>query len=424
MEESRCRELLSTQGIEDCSIIHVDMDAFFAAVEQRDNPELKGKPVIIGGSDPTSRGVVSTCSYEARKYGVHSAMPLREAYRRCPHGIYLPGDHRKYNSVSKEIRKIFRNFTPVVEPLSVDEAFLDVHGCERLFGNSVEIGIKIKEEIQRQLDLTASVGIAPNKFLAKLASDLNKPDGFTIITRDKVREILWPLPITRLWGVGEKTAEYLISKGIKTIGMLAKLDVAILESNLGKMGPDLHRLAHGIDNRKVETHQEAKSIGNEVTFKEDTNNIDFLETTFLELAEQVGRRLRKADVSGRTISIKLRYSNFKTITRSKTLSQTTNSSQTLYEVGLDLLRNTDLYNKSFRLIGLSVSNLSDDSVQQISLFQEEIDFHSDRLSGIMDGLKDRFGEDAVMRARLINLKEKEQDTTKDKAKKTNREQTK
>lgn len=400
MDQDRRKRLLSVKGIEDCTILHVDMDAFFASVEQRNHPELRGKPVIVGG-DPHSRGVVSTCSYEARKYGVHSAMPLREAYMRCPQGIFLPGNYSTYDQVSREIRAIFHRFTPLVEPLSTDEAFLDVHGCERLFGNPVEIGILIKDAVNDEIGLTCSVGVAPNKFLAKLASDLHKPDGFVVIPRNQMEDILWPLPVTRLWGVGEKTAEFLMAKGIRTIGMLAHLDPQVLENNLGKMGRDLHRLAHGIDNRRVETLYEAKSIGNETTFSQDTGDIEFLETTLLELAEQVGRRLRKADATGRTIHIKLRYSNFKTITRAKTLARSTNSTQTLYEVGLELLRSTDLYNKMFRLIGLSVSNLTDEENQQISLFEETEDLHSDVLSSIMDQLKDRFGENAVTRARLI-----------------------
>ncbi|MCK4259009.1 MAG: DNA polymerase IV [Halanaerobiales bacterium] len=406
MNDKKREKLLNLKKIEDCHIIHVDMDAFFAAVEQRDNPELIGKPVIVGGSDPNSRGVVSTCSYEARKYGIHSAMPLREAYRRCPEGVYLNGSLRKYNQVSKQIKEIFFRFTPLVEPLSLDEAFLNVQGCERLFGNSVEIGLKIKDLIEEELNLVASVGVAPNKFLAKLSSDLEKPDGFVVITKDKIEEVLWPLPVTRLWGVGQKTAEYLISKGIKTIGMLAKLDPEILRINLGKMGPGLYRLAHGIDDRKVEPHYGAKSVGNEITFKEDTSDLEFLETTLLKLAEQVGRRLRKSKMKGRTVNIKLRYSNFKTITRSKTLSSNTNLSQTIYEVGLNLLRSTDLFNKSFRLVGISISNIAGEENQQMSLFEEKVDLHSDILSQIMDDLKDRFGEDAVTRARLIGTKGK------------------
>lgn len=400
MDQKRRKELLTIKGIAECTILHVDMDAFFAAVEQRDQPELRGKPVIVGG-DPHSRGVVSTCSYEARKYGVHSAMPLREAYMRCPQGVFVPGNFTKYEEVSREIRRIFLRYTPLVEPLSTDEAFLDVHGCERLFGNPVEIGLKIKDDIKRETGLTASVGAAPNKFLAKLASDLQKPDGFCVIPRAQIEQILWPLPVTRLWGVGEKTAEFLLSKGIRTIGMIARLDPRVLENNLGKMGLEMHRLAHGIDDRSVEISYDVKSIGNETTFSEDTGDIEFLETTLLELAEQVGRRLRKSDVMGRTVQIKLRYASFKTITRAKTLARPTNSTQTLYEVGLELLRSTDLYNKMFRLIGLSVSNLTDEENRQISLFEEEGDLHSDILSDIMDQLKDRFGEQAITRARLI-----------------------
>ncbi|MBD3155612.1 MAG: DNA polymerase IV [Candidatus Aenigmarchaeota archaeon] len=389
-----------------CYIIHVDMDAFYAAVEQRDNPELRGKPVIIGGNNPQSRGVVSTCSYEARKYGIHSAMPLQQAYRRCPEGIYLAGNMGKYEEVSRKIRKIFRRYTPMVEPLSLDEAFLDVRGCEKLFGSPVEIGLKIKDAIKDELDLVASVGVAPNKFLAKLSSDLDKPDGFVVITSNQIEEKVWPLPIKRLWGVGKKTEEFLLSRGIKTIGMLAKLEPTALKSSLGKLGLDLYKLAHGQDYRKVEPSSQVKSVGNEITFKEDTSSPEFLETTLLELAEQVGRRLRKSNILGRTVSIKLRYSNFKTITRSKTLTRSTNSTQILYEVGIELLRKTGLYNKSFRLLGLSVSKLIKEEQQQLSLFEENDSLRSDTLTKIMDDLKDKFGEDAVTRARLISNKSK------------------
>lgn len=408
MDEAEYRRLSLLPGIDECTIIHVDMDAFFAAIEQRDDPELQGKPVIIGGPDPRARGVVSTCSYEARKYGVKSAMPLREAYRRCPQGIYLPGNYQKYEQTSREIKQIFQKFTPAVESISIDEAFLDIHGCQRLFGNSLAIGLKIKQQIREQLDLSSSVGIAPNKFLAKLATDLHKPDGFTVITKDKIQQTLWPLPINKLWGVGKKTADLLISKGIKTIGMLANLDPDILECHLGKLGSHLHQLAHGLDNRQVETYSATKSVGNEITFQQDTTDIDFLETTLLKLAEQVGRRLRKANLLGRTINIKLRYANFQTITRSKTLNYHTNSGQILYETGLELLRNSNLYNKTFRLIGLSVSNLSREKAQQISLFQEKINLSPDVLSEVMDDIKDRFGEDAVIRARLINFQRKKE----------------
>ena len=406
MDQNKREELLNLDGIDKCHIVHVDMDAFYAAVEQRDNPELQGKPVIIGGRNPKSRGVVSTCSYEARKYGIHSAMPLQQAYQRCPDGIYLAGNMGKYEEASRKIRNIFHRFTPMVEPLSLDEAFLDIQGCEKLFGSPVEIGLKIKDAIKNELDLVASVGVAPNKFLAKLSSDLDKPDGFVVITGEQIEEKVWPLPIKRLWGVGKKTEEFLLSRGIKTIGMLAKLDPAVLKSSLGKVGLDLYKLAHGQDYRKVEPATKAKSVGNEITFKEDTSSKEFLETTLLELSEQVGRRLRKSNRLGRTVSIKLRYSNFKTITRSKTLARNTNSTQTLYETGIELLRKTGLNNKSFRLIGLSVSNLINEDQQQLSLFEQNDSLHSDTLTKIMDDLKDKFGEDAVTRARLITNKNK------------------
>ncbi len=384
------------------TIIHVDMDAFFAAVEQRDDPNLMGKPVIIGGY-PYERGVVSTCSYEARHYGVRSAMPLGEAYRRCPHGIFMHGDHRKYGMVSQQIQAIFAHYTPMVEPISIDEAFLDVSGCERLFGPAVEIGRQIKERIRHELKLTASVGVSYNKYLAKLASDYGKPDGFLVITAQEARGFLAPLPITRLWGVGTKTANHLERFGIRTIGQLAAFPLAELRAHLGVVAHQLHLLAQGIDHRRVESPQDAKSIGHEHTFGEDTYNHQQVLTVLLDLSAKVARRLRLAGVTGRTITLKLRYGDFSTITRSYSSPDPTDYDQDLFRVGKELLLSNLTTGKPVRLIGISVSHLipADCSPHQLSLFPEPKDDHRrDRLMQAMDAIKDRFGEGSISWARV------------------------
>ena len=264
------------------AIMHIDMDAFFAAVEQRDNPELKGKPVIVGGS-VESRGVVSTASYEARTYGVHSAMPMTEAHRLCPNGIYLPVDMQKYRRVSRQIMDIFHRFTPEVEAISLDEAFLDLTESLRLFGSAEEIGRKIKQLIREELQLTASVGLSYNKFLAKLASDMDKPDGFYQIRPEDLQEKVWVLPVRRMMGVGPKTAQMLEKMGVTTIGQLAGMNAGLLEHILGKQGLVMHEVANGIDNRPVEPVRESKSVGRETTFARDIQEQYLLETILFSM---------------------------------------------------------------------------------------------------------------------------------------------
>ena len=259
-------------------IIHVDMDAFFAAIEQRDHEEYQGKPVIVGGS-AERRGVVSTASYEARKYGVHSAMATSEAMKKCPNGIFIPGDMAKYHRESKKIMEIFYRFTPEVEQISVDEAFLDVSGSDRLFGTPEEIGQRIKEQIKNELQLTASVGIANSKFMAKIASEMDKPDGLTYLPDEKIAEKVWPLSIKNMFGVGARTAEKMQSYGISTIGQLAKCDRGFAEKVFGKNGGQMHDLANGIDHREVESTHQAKSSGREITFAEDVTDRGLLAAT-------------------------------------------------------------------------------------------------------------------------------------------------
>ncbi|AIF54274.1 DNA polymerase IV [Pelosinus sp. UFO1] len=382
-------------------IIHIDMDAFFAAVEQRDNEELKGKPVIVGGMG--NRGVVATASYEARRFGVHSAMSMVEARRRCREGVFLPCDHEKYSRVSVHLNRIFSEFSPLVEPLSLDEAFLDVSGMDQLYDSPKAIAQCIKERIKSELGLTASAGVAPNKFLAKLASDLQKPDGLVVVAPGEEKAMLHDLPITRMWGVGEATAQILKNLGIYTIGQLGKTDVVQLAKHCGQMAYTIHNLANGQDDRPVIPELEPKTIGNELTFPVDLRQIGQIETELLALAEKVGWRLRQHGYKGRTITVKLRFASFKTITRSKTLSEPTHFDETLYETAIHICRQIPLQ-EGVRLLGITVSNLqAGDS--QLSLFDEQ-DHKRTAVYEALDKLKNKFGEGIVTKGRLISFTKK------------------
>lgn len=383
--------------------MHVDMDAFFAAVEQRDNPALRGKPVVIGG-DPRRRGVVSTASYEARKFGIHSAMPLREAYERCPRAVFLPGNHAKYHRVALQIQGIFSNYTPLVEPVSLDEAFLDVSGCEQLFGDAVQIGTAIKKRIAGELGLTASVGIAPNKLLAKLASDLEKPDGFVVITREKAEKVLKDLPVSRLWGVGKATEQILAGLGVKTIGALAALPVETLRRLFGTSGEELHRLAQGIDNRPVEPFWEPKSVGNEITFERDISDPEAIRLTLLQLSEHVAWRLRQAGVAGQTVTVKFRDEGFHTITRSRSLPESVDTSETVYRTAVELWRLSGWMGKRLRLVGVSVSHLGAPGAVQMDLFAAgpQRILKQQGLERTLDALRERHGEPVIRRASLLS----------------------
>ncbi|TWH46370.1 DNA polymerase IV [Sporomusa sp. KB1] len=377
-------------------IIHVDMDAFFAAVEQRDNPELRGCPVIIGGTGP--RGVVATASYEARKFGVRSAMSSLEARRRCPQGIFLPSDHKKYSRVSQEILHIFADFSPLVEPLSLDEAFLDVTGMEGLFASPVDIAVKIKARIKAELDLTASAGVAPNKFLAKLASDMNKPDGLMVIRPEEITAILADLPVNRLWGVGKTTAQILIKLGLKTIGQVAQAEPELLAKHCGQFGHTLHQLANGQDSRLVDSEWQPKSIGKEITFTKDLTALEDLKTELWSQVEKVGWRLRRQKLSGRTITIKIRFASFRTITRSRTLAVAACLDETLYHVAEEIVSKVAL-NEGVRLLGVTVSGLVA-AGGQMSLFDQG-DEKAAAVAQAIDKVKERFGEAAVTRGRSM-----------------------
>ncbi|MBN1291202.1 MAG: DNA polymerase IV [Candidatus Latescibacteria bacterium] len=378
-------------------IIHVDMDCFFAAVEVKDNPDLAGKPVIVGAL-PGTRGVVAACSYEAREYGVHSAMPVSRAFKKCPHGIYLRPHGNRYVEESEKIRAIFQHYTPLVEPLSLDEAFLDVSGSHRLFGTSVEIGHAIKDRIKTETGLVASVGVAPTKFVAKIASDLEKPDGFVVVNKDEVLDFLRPLDARKIWGVGKATWKKLERLGLKTIGDIADFPAEELERMFGKHGVHLHNLAHGIDARSVEPESERKQVGNEHTFGEDTGDMVEVERTLLALCDKVAGRLYKKGCKGRTVTLKLRDETFRTVTRAHTLDSPVMTAEDIYHIALDLLRNEDLRGLKVRLIGVSVSGFDENC--QTSLFDAGSE-RKEKVEELLDNIRGRFGKGAITRASLI-----------------------
>ncbi|GAV24858.1 DNA polymerase IV [Carboxydothermus islandicus] len=382
-------------------IIHVDMDAFFAAVEQRDNPELKGKPVIVGGV-PGERGVVAAASYEARKFGVRSAMSLWEAARLCPHGIFIPGNHKKYQEVSEKIFRIFREYTPLVEPVSLDEAYLDVTGSQKLFGPGVEIGKKIKKRIFEETELTASVGVAPNKFLAKLASEVNKPDGFCEVTEDNILDFLAPLPVEMLWGVGEKMKERLNDMGIKTVQDFWELPEFFLRKKFGVLGQNLYYLSRGIDFREVIPERVPKSLGKEITLQKDSSDVDYLLGTLLGLTMAVGRGLRREGFYAGGISVKIRLSSFITYTRHTMFFEPTWMDEVLYREAKRLFLENYHGELPVRLIGVTATPLIPvESGRQISLFGE--DPRRENLYPIIDRLNHKYGNKTVTRAKILKI---------------------
>lgn len=381
----------------DRQILHIDMDAFFASVECLDDPDLKGKAVIVGG-DPKGRGVVSAASYEARKYGIHSAMPMAQAIRLYPDVIVRPVRMNRYVEVSRKIHEIFYRYTPQIEPISLDEAFLDVTGSIKLFGDAEQIGRKIKTEVREELGLVASVGIAPNKFLAKLASDLDKPDGFVVITVDRIQEILDPLPISKIWGIGKVTEKALKSIEIHTIGQLRKANSEHLKSILGNQASHILRLATGVDNREVESDRLAKSISSEQTFPTDIQDKDTLLSILLNQVEEVAQRLRKGRFEARTITLKLRDGNFKTVTRNSTFEKATNITETLWqEAKSSFLKWRKKSACALRLLGFGAAGLISEGSGQKELFTDPDEEKQKRLDKTFDRIKHRYGDDAVKR---------------------------
>ncbi|HEX2500617.1 MAG TPA: DNA polymerase IV [Methylomirabilota bacterium] len=379
-------------------ILHVDMDAFYASVEQRDRPELRGRPVVVG-ADPRGRGVVSAASYEARRFGIHSAMPIGRAYRLCPTAAFLPVDMDKYARESERIMAILADFTPLVEPLSLDEAFLDVSGSRALHGSGVDIARGIKARIREEVGLAASAGVAPNKFLAKIASDLEKPDGLVEVRPGQEAAFLRDLPLRRLWGVGPSAERELAALGARTIGDLARLGRARLEARLGASGAHLFELAQGIDERPVVPWHDPKSIGAEETFERDTRDVARLRATLLGQADRVAAELRAAGLRGRTVTLKLRFADFHTLTRRGTgATPTADGGEIFRRVWAAFARIPRP--QAVRLIGLSVSGFDDASdPEQLSLLGRPD--RSERLGRVTDEVRTRFGARALVRGSLL-----------------------
>ncbi|MBE3036655.1 MAG: DNA polymerase IV [Candidatus Atribacteria bacterium] len=369
------------------------MDAFFAQVEQRDHPEYKNKPLIVGG--PLNRGVISSASYEARKFGLHAGMPLSRAKRLCPEGIFVPVDMEKYLEESRKIRQIFFQFTPLVEIVGCDEGFLDVTGCEKLFGSDLEIAKKIKGKIYEQTNLTSSAGIGPNKFLAKLASNIGKPNGLTVLENSpEMIEKIRRLPVSYVWGVGRVTCEGLNSMGIKTIGDLSKIPVEILKARFGQsLGNFMNEMSNGIDDREVIPYQEPKSIGREITFSKDIDNLETLKSVLLFLSQKLSLNLHSKKYMGRILTIKIRYSDFKTFTKRITLKNYTSAIFDIYKSSLNLLKEVDLLRKKIRLLGLSVGGLKSSSMLENSLFKEE--YKGEKLTDAIEKISDKYGENKL-----------------------------
>lgn len=393
------------------TILHVDMDAFYASIEEREHPELKGQPIIVGGRSE-NRGVVSAANYAAREFGVHSAMPMKTARKLCPHGHYFPVQMNVYAEVSQSIQRIFRKYTPLVEPLSLDEAFLDVSGSELLFGTGQEIAVAIKQEIKEQLKLIASVGVAPNKFLAKIASDADKPDGLVIVKPDDIHGFLDPLPISRVWGIGKVASKRFANLGVHTIAQLRALDSKTLSELFGEQGQHLWELSRGIDDRPVVSERQAKSISRETTFSQDVTDREILKTVLLELVEDVARRLRKNGLRGKTIQLKIRYDDFSTFTRAITLDRPTDITKEIENAALQTLE-TRLPQRalSIRLIGIGVTGFDSGSMQQRSLFEEADQQKNSRLDHVRDQIAQRFGRESLKPGTRISTDDSEDGPT-------------
>ncbi len=394
------------------TIVHVDMDAFFAAVEQLDHPEYRDRPVVVG-ADPkggTGRGVVSASSYEARKFGIHSALPISLAYQRCPDAVFVYPRMERYCELSDEIMEILGGFSPLVEQLSIDEAFLDCTGTERLFGPPEKLGMKIKAAVRERTGLTASVGIASNKSIAKIASDLQKPDGLSICPFGGERVFLAPLPISKLWGAGKKTVEHLHSLGFRIAGDIAALPGGVLEKKLGKWGLHLWYLANGVDDRPVSGEWTPKSVSEEHTYENDEHDVTVIEDSIMSLSDQVARRTRQSGLRGRTVTVKIRLTGFETFTRSRTLDTAVNDMVSLRDTALVLFREFDRKGKRVRLIGVKLSNLEECAeceARQLDLFGDsdgtKAPPRQNKIEEVLDELRDNFGRH-VTRASLLRGK--------------------
>ena len=389
------------------AILHVDMDAFYAAVEERENPTLRGRPVVVG-SEPKEgrgRGVVATANYAARRYGIGSAMPISEAWRRCPQAVYLRPRMRLYADVSRRVRAIFERFTDLIEPISIDEAFLDVTASRRLYGDGPAIALRVKDMIRGEEELTASIGCAASKFVAKIASDLDKPDGLVVVEAGGEAEFLAPLPISRLWGAGPKALERFRRLGCATIGDAARMERDVLVRAFGdSMGDRFHRLSRGIDDRAVVPDHVRKSLGKETTFGEDVADRKVVERVLLDLTEQVAASLRRKCLAGATVTVKLRWEGFETVTRQRTLSEPVNTVERIWPVARELLRIADRPRLRVRLVGVTLSALDRSASGQEDMFVPDTGVDT-RVAKAVDALTERFGSGTVTRAALIENEE-------------------
>lgn len=373
-------------------ILHLDMDAFYAAIEQRDNPALRGRPVLVGHDGP--RGVVAAASYEARRFGCHSALPTVTAKRLCPQAVILPVRMDHYHAVSEQMFAILDAFSPVVEPISIDEAFLDLSGTERLLGTPETVARQLKDRIRAELHLTASAGVATNKFLAKLASDMDKPDGLTIIRPEDVARVLPPLPVSRLWGIGKVTSARLATLGIRTVGDLLGRPVEELAKQLGADAEWYVKLARGLDDRPVTPDREAKSIGHEQTFEVNVAGPGKVREVLLEQTEQVGYRLRRQGLKARAIAVKIRYGNFQTVTRSKTFAEPTDATAELWQAARELFDKWPF--QPVRLIGVTAERLGRE-VDLLLPFADTAKEQQEKLDRVTDRINDRYGEGTIRR---------------------------
>ena len=384
------------------TILHVDLDAFFASVEQRDDPRLRGRPVVVGGA--SKRGVVCAASYEARPFGVRSAMPMGEALRRCPNAVVVPPRHAHYADVSHDIFAIFRRYTPLVEGLSLDEAFLDVTASRSLFGDGAAIARRIKDEVRAEVGLVASAGVAQSKFVAKIASDLEKPDALVVVPED-VAAFLAPLPVERMWGLGPKTAEVVKRAGYRTLGDLARATPERLERLLGSWGREVGALARGIDEREVEPGREAKSIGSEQTFEEDLLARDRIRTALLAQSTRVAARLVEGALSASRVTVKIKYADFRSVSRQTTLGEPASDTDTIYRAACELLERFELDGARVRLVGVSVSSLTEAGSSPV-LFPDERAARGRKLEAAKLALKARFGDGGITRGALLEAEER------------------
>ena len=384
-------------------IMHIDLDAFFVSVEQVANPRLKGKPVVVGGR-PDRRGVVAAASYEARALGIHSAMPLITAHRLCPQAIFIEGSFAKYRDASQRFMAILAGFSPYLEPVGIDEAYLEVTGFESLHGSIHRMAEKIRQRIKSELGINASIGIANSKVVAKIASEMAKPDGLLEVAAGKESAFLKPLPVGKLPGIGKKTEAKLTALGVDTIGKLADMPLATLKSHFGVSGEVLHRFARGLDDRRVEPPAEAKSISRETTFDVDTRDKAFLEATLDYLSERVGNKLREREKQARCITLKLRYADFTTISRRQTLSQSTDTDQAIFNTGRRLLKRALLQQKqAVRLIGIGVSHLTE-AGRQLYMFDPKA-ARLEQLDRAIDLIRKKYGFTSIQTGRTLRLKD-------------------